>query len=194
MYPGKKRIGLLGGSFNPAHQGHRHISLMALSRLRLDYVWWLVSPQNPLKEEKDMAPFARRMVYARKLARHPQLRVSALEQSLGTRHTADTLAALVRRFPSAEFVWLMGADNLEQIDQWRDWENIFATVPIAVFGRPSYSLRALSSKAARRYRRYRMHPRQARLLPGHARPAWIFFEDRPHPGSATRLRAKKKKL
>ena len=135
-----------------------------------------------------MAPFARRLAYARTLARHSALQVSDLEEKLNTRHTADTLKALKVRFPETDFVWIMGADNLAQISQWKNWHEIFAQTPIAVFGRPSYSLKALSGTAARTYRRYRLHPRQARLLPGHAPPAWIFFEDRPHPASATRLR------
>ena len=116
-----RRIGLLGGSFNPAHAGHRYISTEALRRLDLDEVWWLVSPQNPLKSQSGMAPFSQRLSHAASVARHPRIRVSAIEAEMGTRYTADTLAMLVRRFPAARFVWLMGADNLMQIPKWRDW-------------------------------------------------------------------------
>ncbi|MEL0144019.1 MAG: nicotinate-nucleotide adenylyltransferase, partial [Alphaproteobacteria bacterium] len=122
-----RRIGLLGGSFNPAHDGHRYISVEALKRLGLDEVWWLVSPQNPLKPESGMAPFAQRLEYARQIVRHPRIRVSAIEAEMGTRYTANTLESLVQLYPAAKFVWLMGADNLVQISAWRDWSKIFHT-------------------------------------------------------------------
>ncbi|MBT4905881.1 MAG: nicotinate-nicotinamide nucleotide adenylyltransferase, partial [Rhodospirillaceae bacterium] len=128
-----RRIGLLGGSFNPAHDGHRHISQLALARLGLDEVWWLVSPQNPLKSEAGMAPFESRLESADRIACDRRIRVSALEAELGTRYTADTLKALQNRYPAARFVWLMGADNLVQISRWRAWTQIFKTIPIAVF-------------------------------------------------------------
>jgi len=183
------RIGLLGGSFNPAHEGHFGISLEALRRLGLDEVWWLVSPQNPLKDETGMAPFAERLEGARRAARHPRLRVTDIEARLGTRYTADTLRALRRRFPRLKFVWLMGADNLSQIPAWRAWSYIFNTLPVAIFARPTYSLRALAGKAARRYYRVRRPERAARQLPGNTSPAWVFFHIRLMPISATALRA-----
>ena len=144
-----RRIGLLGGSFNPAHRGHLHLSLTALQRLDLDEVWWLVSPQNPLKPVAGMAPFAARLDQARQVAAgHKRIRVTDLENRLGGSHyTADTLKALRRRFPRLRFVWLMGGDNLVQIRHWERWAEIFRTVPIAVFDRPSYS-----AKGARRPR------------------------------------------
>ena len=160
-----RRIGLLGGSFNPAHQGHLDISLAALKYLDLDEVWWLVSPQNPLKPVAGMAPFADRMASARAMARHPRIRVTDLEARIGTRFTADTLKALVTRFPGCRFVWLMGADNLAQISSWRDWTKIFHLTPIAVFDRPSYTIKALTALAARRFRRAR---RQALAPPARA--------------------------
>jgi nicotinate-nucleotide adenylyltransferase len=183
-----RRIGLLGGSFNPAHEGHRYISVEALKRLELDEVWWLVSPQNPLKPEAGMAPFEARLESARKVAQHPRIRVSALEAELRTRYTADTLAALTQRFSAARFVWLMGADNLLQIPQWRDWADIFNTVPIAVFARDSYDSHALSEKAAHRFRATRFPASAAKVLADAVPPAWVFLRIRSHPATATQLR------
>ena len=183
-----RRIGLLGGSFNPAHAGHRYISMEALRRLDLDEVWWLVSPQNPLKPEAGMAPFNQRLAHAASVARHPRIRVSAIEAEMGTRYTADTLALLVRRFPAARFVWLMGADNLMQIPKWRDWSKIFKTVPIAVFARDSYDSGALSEIAAHRFRANRLPAHAAKVLADAAPPAWVYLRIRPHPAAATNLR------
>jgi nicotinate-nucleotide adenylyltransferase len=186
--PGPRRIGLLGGSFNPAHDGHRHISLAALRRLRLDEVWWLVSPQNPLKPVEGMAEFETRLEGARSVARHPRIRVCDIERRLGTHYTCDTLRALVKRFPQLAFVWLMGADNLIEIPRWRDWTAIFHLVPIAVFDRPTYADRALAGKAARRFARYRRDSRRSRTLAGSTPPAWVFVRGTTHPGSATSIR------
>lgn len=182
------RIGLLGGSFNPAHDGHRFISLVALKALGLDQVWWLVSPQNPLKPAADMAGLDERLAEARRVARHPRLRVTALETALGTRYTADTLAALTRLYPRTRFVWLMGADNLGQIPRWRRWTRIFALVPVAVFRRPTYSLGALRGKAAQRFARRRVDLHRVRGLAGRATPAWAFLRNPLHPASATAIR------
>jgi nicotinate-nucleotide adenylyltransferase len=183
-----RRIGLLGGSFNPAHEGHREISLQALARLGLDEVWWLVSPQNPLKPVAGMAPFADRMAGARAVARHPRIRVSDIEARLGTRHTAETLRRLTRRFPGHRFVWLMGADNLAQIDRWRSWQQIFHLVPVAVWARPTYCFRALAAKAARRFAGARRKENAGRLLPATDPPAWVFVHGRLNPLSATAIR------
>jgi len=183
------RVGLLGGSFNPAHAGHRHISVEAMKRLGLDAVWWLVSPQNPLKPAAGMAPFSERTESARRAARHPRIVVTGIEADLGTRFTADTLQALATRFPRTQFVWLMGADNLAQIRHWQHWTKIFETVPVAVYDRPSYSLRALSGLAAQRFARARIDQDHARALAGTATPAWVFFLAKRHPASATALRA-----
>lgn len=133
------RVGLLGGSFNPAHGGHRRMSLMALERLPLDAVWWLVSPHNPLKPATGMAPLAARLGSARRLARHPRIRPTAIETELGTRYTADTLRALIGRFPQLRFLWLMGADNLQQFHHWAEWRDIARMVPIVVIARPLYA-------------------------------------------------------
>jgi nicotinate-nucleotide adenylyltransferase len=185
----RRRIGLLGGSFNPAHQGHRRIALEALARLKLDEVWFLVSPGNPLKPERGMAPLASRLASAQALVGgHPRLRATALENALGTRYTADTVAALQRRFPRARFVWLMGADNLIQLPAWRAWSSIFHAVPVAVMARPAYSVKALASKAARRFSTARRGPRHAPRLAALAPPAWVFLHTRLDPASASAIR------
>ncbi len=184
----RRRVGVLGGSFNPAHAGHRHVSLMALRRLALDEVWWLVTPQNPLKPVAGMAPKEQRLASAQAVARHPRIRVTLMEERLGTRYTADTLRALARRFPRTRFVWLMGADNLQQIPQWDRWARIFRSVAIAVFDRSPYSYKSLAGKAAQRFARCRVAAgrsgRVAELTP----PAWVFLHMRRHPASATAIR------
>lgn len=185
------RVGLLGGSFNPAHDGHRHVSLEALRRLGLDQVWWLVSPQNPLKPVAGMAPLAERLATARRVARHPAIVATDIERVLGTRYTADTIAALQDRFPRTRFVWLMGADNLLQVPRWRGWTRIFQAVPVAIFDRRPYSLRALSGQAARRYARQRIIGHGMARLADMEPPAWGYFRIRLHPASATALRARR---
>jgi len=182
-------VGLLGGSFNPAHAGHRHISLLALKLLKLQEIWWLVSPQNPLKPRSGMAPFAIRLARAAALARDPRIKVSDLELRLGTHFTADTVETLKRRYPRLRFVWLMGADNLRQIAGWQRWPQIFTQLSIAVFDRPSYSLKALAGRAACRFRHHRMRPRQAGRLAELGPPAWVFLHIPLHKASATAIRA-----
>ncbi len=186
--PPARRVGLLGGSFNPAHSGHRHLSELALKLLKLDEVWWLVSPQNPLKPVAGMASLKDRLAGARRAALHPRLRASAIEVQLGTRYTADTLRALARRFPRTHFVWLMGADNLVQIARWEAWSSIFHIMPVAVFARPAYSLRALAGQAAHKFWRYRLDPRRAGQLVDATPPAWAFFHTRLDAASATSIR------
>jgi nicotinate-nucleotide adenylyltransferase len=181
---------LLGGSFNPAHGGHLHISELALRNLELDEVWWLVSPQNPLKPQRGMAPFADRLASAMAAARHPRIKVTDIEARLGMRYTADTITALKRRFPNTRFVWLMGADNLSQIRYWERWRDIFRAVAIAVFARPTYCLGALSDLAARRFARRRVRPESARNLADLAPPAWVFFPSRLDARSATQIRSR----
>jgi len=182
------RIGLLGGSFNPAHEGHRYISSFALRKLRLHEVWWLVSPQNPLKPAADMAPLATRLQRARQVAGHPRIRVLALEARLGTRYTVDTLTYLRALLSDSHLVWMMGADAFLQLPEWRDWERIFDLVPVAIFGRPSYSLRVTAAKAAYRFADARIDQTQASVLPLREPPAWVFFRSTRHPASATRIR------
>ena len=169
------------------------MSLEALKRLRLDEIWWMVAPQNPLKPVKGMASFEERLAGALELVRHPRIRVTDIEAQLGTRYTADTLAALRRRFPRTQFLWLMGADNLTQIRRWDRWEDIFRAVPVAVFDRPTYCLRALSELAAQRFKRWRMPQGETRRLADRTPPAWAFFPIRLDPSSATALRARRRK-
>jgi len=184
------RIGLLGGSFNPAHGGHLHISRLALARLGLDEVWWLVSPQNPLKPASGMAPFAERLGRAERVAAADRrIRLSDIEARLGTTYSADTIRALRRRFPRTRFVWLMGGDNLVQFPYWRRWQAIFGTVPIAVFARPGSSQKALAGIAAHRFAPARLPVTAARRLATTEPPAWVFFHTRLDPRSATQIRA-----
>lgn len=183
------RIGLLGGSFNPAHGGHLHISRLALSRLELDEVWWLVSPQNPLKPAAGMMSFAQRLEAAGVAAADPRIRVSDIEARLGSIYTADTLKLLRRRFPRTRFVWLMGGDNLVQMPHWKRWPDIFRTAPIAIFDRPGTALSALAGIAARRFARKRIPLAAARRLALMPPPVWVFFHTKLDPRSATRIRA-----
>lgn len=193
--PGGRRIGLLGGSFNPAHQGHREISEHALRTLDLDEVWWLVSPQNPLKEAADMAPFAARLQSAREVAgRGPlarRIHVSDLEQRLGTRYSVDTVSALRRRHACDHFVWIIGADNLVQMPGWHRWRDLMQAVPVVVFDRPGYTHRALAGQAARRFAAARLDPRQRQALVTTRPPAWVYLRDSHNPVSATQIRATK---
>ena len=182
------RIGLLGGSFNPAHDGHRHIARTALKRLRLDQVWLLVSPGNPLKPAAGMMALPKRLASARGIADGRRIIATDIERHLGTRYTADTLAALQRRFPRARFVWLMGADNLVQLPHWRRWRRIVAKTPFAVMPRPTYNHAALAAKAARRLRSWRAPSRRAPVLASLPAPAWTFLDMRQNDSSATRLR------
>jgi nicotinate-nucleotide adenylyltransferase len=183
---------LLGGSFNPAHGGHLHISRLALQRLGLDEVWWLISPQNPLKPPVGMAPFPERLAQAHKIAAEDRrIIVTGVEAELGSTYTADTLKALRRRFPRTRFVWLMGGDNLAQFPYWKQWQEIFRTVPIAVFARPGMGLRPLAGRAAHRFARARLPVRAARRLALMPPPAWVFFHTRLDPRSATRIRAER---
>ena len=185
-----KRIGLLGGSFNPAHEGHIHISRAALDRLKLDEVWWIVSPQNPLKEVHGMGDFQSRLQSAADMVDDPRIIVSDIEREMGTVYTVDTLEALKKNFHEHRFVWLMGADNLRQIPKWRGWQRIFRLVPIAIFPRPSFSRRALAGKASRRFKRFQIKTARAPRLATMRAPAWVFLRTQPNTTSATRIRAR----
>lgn len=184
----KLSIGLLGGSFNPAHEGHVHISTLALKQLGLDGVWWLVSPQNPLKPKKGMASLKKRVISAQKIVKHPKIHITTLESRLGTRYTAETLKALHKRYPNIRFVWIMGADNLASFHRWKDWQSIFKTNRIAIYHRPTYALKALSSKAAQRFSHARLAPKQARTIARKKPPAWSFLPIRGKGVSATEIR------
>jgi nicotinate-nucleotide adenylyltransferase len=183
-----KRIGLLGGSFNPAHGGHRAISLFAIRALELDELWWLVSPGNPLKDPAGMAPLPARLASARKHASGTNIRPAAIEEALGTRYTIDTLKALTKRYPGHRFIWLMGGDNLFQFHQWRDWRDIARTVPIAVIARPGYSHSARAAPAMGWLRRFVRPARHVKLWTKWRLPALVLLRFVPDPRSATRIR------
>jgi len=169
----RQAIGLLGGSFDPPHAGHVHITREALKRFRLDQVWWLVSPGNPLKTNGP-APLRARLAAARAVMRHPRVRITGIEDRLATRYTAETLDALRRLYPHTSFVWLMGADNLAQFHRWQDWQQIIENVPIGVLARPGERIPARTSKAALRYSDFRVRKRDAFGLAHRPAPAWTF--------------------
>jgi nicotinate-nucleotide adenylyltransferase len=166
-------IGLLGGSFDPAHEGHVHVTREALRRFGLDAVWWLVSPGNPLKPHGP-APLPGRLLRARALMRHPRVTVTDIEARIGTRYTAETLQQLAVLYPGVRFVWLMGADNLASFHRWERWETIMARVPVGVIARPGSRISARMSKAAVRFARFRVPAAAARGLARHRPPAWCF--------------------
>jgi nicotinate-nucleotide adenylyltransferase len=187
----RRRIGLLGGSFNPAHAGHRHVARQALRALGLDQVWLLVSPGNPLKPRAGMAPLAERLASARRIADGRRVIATDIERALGTRFTADTLAKLRQRFPRAVFVFLIGADNLVQLPRWKAWRRLAVSTPLAVLPRPGWTRQALRGAAASVLRRQRCRP--GALLAGAkraTRPArWCFVPARENAASATAIRA-----
>lgn len=182
------RTGLLGGSFNPAHGGHRRITLFAMEALGLDEAWWMVSPGNPLKTQAGMAPLAARMLSARAQARRAPIRVTAIEREMGTRFTIDTLRHLKRRYPKRDFIWLMGSDNLAQFHLWRDWRLIARAMPIAVIARPGYDAAAMTSPAMAWLRRYRVPAASLRKRGRWSAPALVFLRFDPDPRSATARR------
>ena len=180
-------VGLLGGSFDPAHCGHAHITREALKRFGLDRVWWLVSPGNPLKE-RGPAPLAKRLERARAVMQHPRVEVTDIEAYLGTRYTAQTLARLGMMYPQVKFVWLMGADNLAQFHKWQDWRHIIESVPIGVLARPGQRISARMSRAAVLYSPYRIAGRHSQLLRAADAPAWCFVNVPMVNVSSTSLR------
>nr|WP_281493586.1 nicotinate-nucleotide adenylyltransferase [Ancylobacter koreensis] len=182
------RVGLYGGSFNPAHAAHRAASLLALKRLKLDRVWWLVTPGNPLKDNGRLPPLATRLEQARAVANHPALVPTGLEAGLGTRYSYDTVAALVRRFPAVHFVWIMGADNLASFHRWQHWQAIAGLVPMAVVDRPGCTLPAMASPAAHALARWRRPESEAPALATQRPPAWVFLHGLKSPLSSTRIR------
>jgi nicotinate-nucleotide adenylyltransferase len=185
----RSRVGLLGGSFNPAHAGHRHIAELARRSLGLDQVWLVVSPGNPLKPERGMAPLSQRLASARTVADGRRVLASAIEQRLGTRFTIDTVRKLQRRFPRVAFVWIAGADILEQLPRWRGWRQIARCVPFAILPRPGYNHRALAGRAAAVLRGARWPVRAASILARCAPPAWVFLTAPQHAASASAIRA-----
>ena len=183
------RIGLLGGSFNPPHAAHRLISLTALKRLALDQVWWMVTPGNPLKEHGGLLPLGHRIRLSRQVARHPRIKITAFEASIGTAYTERSLSFLRRRFPGVHFVWLMGADNLASFHRWKEWETIFRLMPIAAEDRPAWRYKALSSPAAGRFSRFRIPENEAAALASLDPPAWCYLSGPLSKLSSTALRA-----
>ena len=182
------RIGLLGGSFNPPHEAHRAISLYAIKRLKLDRVWWLVTPGNPLKSNDALNDLDTRMEAARKMADDPRIDISCLEAVIGIRYTVDTIIHLRRRVSGVRFVWIMGADNLAQFHRWQNWRRIASEVPIAVIDRPPQSFRALAAPAAQALARYRVPENQAARLADQHAPAWVFLTGMKSSLSSTGLR------
>ncbi|WP_336488175.1 nicotinate-nucleotide adenylyltransferase [Methylobacterium nigriterrae] len=185
--PGQ-RIGLYGGSFNPAHLGHRHVSLTALRRLGLDRIWWLVTPGNPLKDRGLLAPLAARAALAREVAADPRIAVTAFEAEIGARFTRETLRYLRARRPGVRFVWIMGADSLASFHRWRGFREIAGLMPIAIVDRPGFTLPAPGAPAARALARYRVPERDALQLATMTPPAWIFLHGPRSPMSSTALR------
>jgi nicotinate-nucleotide adenylyltransferase len=183
------RIGLLGGSFNPPHDAHRAISLLAMKRLRLDAVWWLVSPGNPLKDHDGLAPMTTRMAWAADVARHPKIAISGIEAVIGTQYTEHILSYLRKHRPRTHFVWIMGADNLGQFHRWQNWRHIADLMPMAVIDRGKDGLRAMASPAAQTLARYRIDESDAALLPTMPVPAWIFLHGLKSELSSTKIRA-----
>ena len=188
LYTNGMRIGLLGGSFNPPHVAHRAISLFAIKRLKLDRVWWLVTPGNPLKDQDGLRDLNERTAAARKMASDPRIDVSCLESVIGTRYTVDTISYLRRRASGLRFVWIMGADNLAQFHRWQNWRRIASEVPIAVIDRPPQSFRALAAPAAQALARYRLPENQAGRLADQRAPAWVFLSGMKLNLSSTGLR------
>ena len=182
-------VGLFGGSFNPAHDGHLHVAETALNRLGLDRVVWLVSPQNPLKGAHETAPLAERVASARSWAQGPSMIVSDVETRIGTQWTVDTLRALKARHPGVRFVWLMGSDNLAGFHRWRGWTDIMRMMPVAVIARPGSMLESRSAPAARRFAAWRIPEAQARLLAQLEAPAWTYLTAPLNRSSSTALRA-----
>lgn len=182
-------VGLLGGSFDPPHGGHVQASLEAMRVLGLDWVWWLVSPGNPLKREGP-APLERRIAAARALVRHPRIKVTGVEATLGTRYTAETLERLIPRHPELRFVWLMGSDNLLQFHRWRDWRRIMALVPVCVLARPEAGIEARFAPAARAFRGAQLNEAEARTLPWAGPPAWVVLNMPLNPLSSSAIRAR----
>jgi len=187
------RVGLFGGSFNPAHAAHRQLARYALSALNLDVIWWLVSPQNPLKSTADMAPLPARMTSARAQTYGPHMLVTNIETQLGTQYTADTIRRLKKHFPYTKFIWMMGADSMRSFHRWEDWREIARQLPIAIFARPPEQLRALTGFMAQTLRRYRK-PHGPALQSAKCEVGWTYVSMPLNPLSATEIRSQYAKL
>lgn len=187
------RIGLFGGSFNPPHDAHREVSLLAMKRLGLDRLWWLVTPGNPLKDTKDLPPVEERVAAARALAAHPRIEATGFESVIGLKYSCDTITYLLKECSGVRFVWIMGADNLKGFHRWKNWRGIFGMIPIAVVDRGGISLQATSGPAAIHFARARIAENQAMTLADREPPAWVYLHGVKSTLSSTALRAAKKK-
>jgi len=183
------RIGLFGGTFDPPHAAHLGASLLAMKRLKLDRMWWLVTPGNPLKDTRGLAPLKQRIAAARSLSHHPRIDITSFEAVINTRYTYDTLKFLKRRCPGVRFVWVMGADNLRSFYRWQKWRAIASLIPIAVVDRMGTSLYATAGRASQALIRYRVSEQDAASLPDHKPPAWTYIHGLKSPLSSTALRA-----
>ncbi len=186
------KIGLFGGSFNPPHDAHRAVSLLAMKKLGLDRVWWLVTPGNPLKDNEALPSLDERIALAKSLADHPRIDVSGFEAVIGTKYSRDTIAWLLRECPGVDFVWIMGADNLKYFHRWKNWREIFMMLPIAIVDRGGISLSAASGAAAMRFARARVPETKAMTLAGRQPPAWVYLHGVKSALSSTALRSGKK--
>ena len=186
-----QRIGLFGGSFNPAHRGHYMVALYALKALHLDWVWWLVSPQNPLKDPGETGKYAERLAETKRIARHPRFVVTDIERQIGARTTAETLERLAPVLKRGHFVWIMGADSFADLHRWNNWLEIPAALPIAILARPGYSLRALGGPAATRFDAAQIPTQQAPHLVDCKPPAWVFIPMPLRPESSTAIRKRR---
>jgi nicotinate-nucleotide adenylyltransferase len=187
--PGQ-RIGLFGGSFNPAHRGHYMVALYALKRLKLDWVWWLVSPQNPLKDPSITDEYGKRLAYTKRIAKHPRFKVTDFEMQAGTRYTEETLEKIKAMSGDAQFVWIMGADSLASLHRWHHWLDIVDMVPFAVLARPGYNMRAMGGVAAKRLQGRRVAEPSAVVVA--KRPAWTFVTMPLRKESSTAIRKRRK--
>lgn len=187
-----QRIGLFGGSFNPAHRGHYMVALYALKRLQLDWVWWLVSPQNPLKDPGETGGYETRLAQARAVARHPRFVVTDIERQIKARTTAETLDRLGQVLARGQFVWIMGADSFADLHRWHDWLDIPKALPLAVLARPGYSLRALGGHAATRFDQEQVPAERAAGLPGRSPPAWCFIAMPLRQESSSAIRGRRR--
>lgn len=190
----RQRIGVMGGSFNPPHEGHRSVAATALRRLALDRLWWLVTPANPLKPQTGLASQSERIAASRVIAPGPRVTVTGFEAELGASYTISTLTFLARRYPSARLVWVMGADSLATFHRWRSWRDIARLVPIAVVDRPGWRWRALASPAARALARSRLPEARAAALAGRRPPCWVLLTTRLDKSSSTALRERASSL
>jgi nicotinate-nucleotide adenylyltransferase len=184
-----QRVGLMGGTFNPPHEGHALCAVTALRRLELDQLWWMVTPGNPLKSGDGLPPLEERMAASRRLIFDPRIKVTGFEEALGSPYTFATIKFLTRRMPGVDFVWVMGADNLATFHRWQHWREIADLVPIAVVDRPGWRLKALSSPAGARLAGFRIRESEAATLPGTKPPAWTLLSTRLSEASSTALRA-----